>query len=1062
MLFALRPHIRPVIGFGWKHPFVSSLKRTQITRVVGDTKCRVALCLVLLCVSAYGWAQDDSEDARVLFDIPKQRADHALTEFAEQADLTLMVPHDLVRDKAANALIGEYSLEEGADILLAGTGLNPEFSNKLVMSISIDDKSANKGDDMNVKKKAGLLAALAAVFTGANAQDPAVTDVPDPQLEEIVVVGTHIRGIEVVGADVITLDREYIELSGIASTTELIQSMPQNFGLGNEAGEWNAVASESGLNYGFSPSVNLRGLGSDSTLMLLNGRRSASGGDAGNFVDLNTIPTTAIERIDILADGASAIYGSDAVGGVVNVVLRDDYDGAETRIRYAPGTSDIDEIQFNQMFGKSWDSGNILFSYEYYDRSELKSADREYTRNSDLSSLGGGNYSTTSSNPGNILDPSTFQPGWAIPTGQDGTGLTPVDLIDLSPVTGNPDAVNLQNIREGSYVLPKQERHSVFLSASQALSKTVDVFAEIRYSIRDFEFLFQDFGGFLVVPSTNAFFVDPVGGSQSLFYQYSFVDDFGPSRGVGDVESLGGVLGATFSVGDSWELELYGSHGSEDTFRLSTGIPNREFMAVALADPDPATAFNPFADGSNTNPATLATIEGWATIDIESELTTFNVIAEGDLFNMPGGTAKLAIGGEIRNQSLSSNFIDGITTSEPILGSALAIYNLDRDIGAAFAEVYLPFVTDQNSRPGIKNLAVSISGRYEDYSDFGDTFNPKLGLSWSPVESLKFRSTVGTSFRAPLLTELNTNNNFYQTRNRVDPTPADPSNRTLALTLRGNSPDLIPQEGETWTAGFDLVPDALPGLEIGLTYFDTTVENVIRRPDAVAATVFLDPGLAPIIRYVDTINNPDDLADVVALLNDPFCTHSSCATPPDQIEAIVDTRVQNVAKADLSGLDLSVAYAFETSAGAFDLSLYASYLFDFKQQLLNGPAIDKVDTIANPNSLNLRSSLSWNSGGMHATVTAIHIGDYIDNLGSLDCSLTPCPVRSWTTWDLQLGYDFGDRSGFLNDTRLWLTVQNVLDKDPPFVDVATSAVGFDAINANPMGRFASLQLIKGW
>jgi outer membrane receptor protein involved in Fe transport len=245
-----------------------------------------------------------------------------------------------------------------------------------------------------------------------------------------------------------------------------------------------------------------------------------------------------------------------------------------------------------------------------------------------------------------------------------------------------------------------------------------------------------------------------------------------------------------------------------------------------------------------------------------------------------------------------------------------------------------------------------------------------------------------------------------------------------------------------------------------LTYFSTEVENVIQVPLSVFSTVLLDPVTnAPIITRC-----PCDIGALTALLNDPQFIDIGIPIPsPEQIGAIVDARVQNIAKSDLTGLDLNVAYAFEAAAGAFNLSFYASHLFEFQEQLSNGPLVDNVDTIGNPNSLNLRGSLFWNAGSLTAVFTGKHIGGYTDNLGSAKCNINPCAVGSWTTWDLQLGYQLRDRfSGFLGGIKLSASVQNVFDKNPPFVDASDAGVGFDSINANPMGRFAALQFIKDW
>lgn len=1021
----------------------------------------VAICGC--CLTAFA-------DEPVSFQIPAQAAAKGLNLYAEQADLQFMFPYAAVKDVETNEVVGQFDKDVALQTLLADTGLEVVYGENNTATVrpieAATDMTEGSRDSGNSQPTPVLMAqkqtSAPQEQTMKRSNESSTETQPPLEIEEIIVTGSNIRGVEAVGVDVITLDRNYIEHSGISTTTELIQTLPQNVGIGNEAVEREGIVKNSGVNWGFSSGVSLRGLGTDSTLMLLNGRRSAGGGNSANFVDLNTIPTAAIERIDVLADGASAIYGSDALGGVVNVILRDDYEGAETAIRYAPGTSDIDEIQFNQMFGKNWGNGNVLFSYEYYDRSELKSADRIYARDSDLTPLGGGDTSSNGSNPGNI-DRYTGPAGntsvqLAIPPNQDGTALTPADLL--------PGVTNLLNIREGSYILPEQTRHSVFVSARQELSEKVEMFGEARYSTREFDRLNRVTQRLtLTIPNTNAFFVDPspLGDSTSIRMRYSTVDDYGPVRSTGDVDVVGLVLGANVALSESWQLEVFGSIGSEDTNNLATGRVNRALLADALADSDPATAFNPFGDGSFTNPATLAALEGFLKNDVESELTTVDARLDGDLFDMAGGAAKLAVGAQFRDQSLKTTSLEFDTTPVPVANPFGFDVDLERDVTAVFAEIYLPFVTEQNSRPGIKKLGVSIAGRYEDYSDFGDTANPKFGVSWSPTDSLMFRGSAGTSFRAPQLTELDPSNNNIRLINLPD--LASPTGRTMTILSLGKSPDLVPQEGTSWTAGFDVTPISLPGFKLGVTYFSTEVDDIIQVPVSSVISVLLDPiGNAPIITFCPE-TAPGvfgcDVATVTALMNHP--QFISTPIPPEQVGAIADARLQNVANAELSGIDLSLTYAFETDAGAFDLSFYGSHVLEFTQQLLNAPSVDNVDRVGRPNSLNLRSSLSWNAGGMNAGVTVRHIGDYTDDLGSVECSLDPCPVDSWTTWDLRLGYDFGEgTSGFLNGIRLSLYVRNVFDEDPPFVYNSFSAVGFDPINADPMGRFVSFQLNKTW
>lgn len=1044
---------------------------TRRTRT--DIRYVFLLSLLILCLSQFAHAQSELDAETVNFNIPSQSLPSALSTFARQAKLELVFAEPDFDAVQTVAVVGRFRRERALELLLQGTGLRVGYGSGDSVIVQRAEPMETTGDAGigNYANTRDLLAQANAqsnepmADTGfsqternADSERPA-EETKDAVLDEIVVTGTQIRGAGAAGADVITLDRSYIEQGGFATTQEVLQSIPQNFGLGaNESAISGGLSGTNDL--AWSSSVNLRGLGTEATLSLVNGRRTSPGGTVGGFVDLNFIPASAIERVEILADGASANYGSDAIGGVVNVILKKDYDAAETRVRYAPGISDIDEIQLNQVFAKSWESGTAMLSYEYYDRSELKSADRAYAHDSDLTAFGGVDSSTTFSNPGNIVgytaaDGTFVSTQLGIPGVQDGTALTPADLL--------PGTENVQNIREGSWVLPSQERHSAMLNFSQELSDTIELFTEIRYSKREFESRGVSSGtaNRFTVLNTNPFFIDldPSGGSTSLRVNYHFVDDYGQPRTLGDVESVGATFGAVFGLGESWELEAYASQSSEDTFSRFDRFPNTALFGLALADGDPATAFNVFGDGSSTNSATLAAIEGFTERDLESELMIFNVVADGELFELPGGAAKLAIGGEFRDQLFRSSFILFSQTPEPVIsesGTSSSAFDLERDVAAAFAEFFLPLVSGQNEKPGIKRLEVSIAARYEEYSDFGDTLNPKFGVSWSPTDWLTVRSTYGTSFRAPLLTQLDVS--LPRALTFVLPDPSSPTGVSRALIRFGNSASVQPEEGTSWTAGIDIRPDSLPGLSIGLTYFNTALDEKIATPFGRLTDPLLQPDVfAPVIaRVPDNI----DLGAVTTILAD--CTNCGTLTA-DDFDVVLDRRLTNIFKSEVSGLDLNAAYEFETSAGSFHAFVSASHLIGFDEQIfIGGPLQDGLDILAGPTSLKVRGGVGWNYGGLDAALIGNYITDYVSDRAPA-CNVETCPVGSWTTWDINAGYEFGEsHSGLLGGSRFSINVRNVFDEDPPFVHLTSQGLGYDPVNANPFGMYVVFQATKAW
>ena len=376
---------KTIIDTGWKKFFKSSLGRARTIRVADGVK-RLITVAILSCVTTMGWAEEPEADRRIDFHIPQQRADLALTEFAEQADLTLAIPRDVLLGKEANTLIGSYTLQEGIDVLLAGTGLIPEFSNRIVLSIKTDPKSVGEGKTMKSPKKAtGLAALLASVFAGGVGAEELGTTDGDleeflEELEEIIVTGTNIKGVGNQFSPVASITRDEIDFQGLSTVEELINTLPQNFGGGGVSSD---IGGGDNANGAGASAINLRGLGVEATLVLLNGRRVAAGGGLGNFVDVSAIPVSAIDRVEVVADGASAVYGSDAVAGVVNIILRSDYNGAETRINYDTVTDGgAGSFRVGQTIGFSNDRANGMVTYQYGTTNPLESTDKDFSENS--------------------------------------------------------------------------------------------------------------------------------------------------------------------------------------------------------------------------------------------------------------------------------------------------------------------------------------------------------------------------------------------------------------------------------------------------------------------------------------------------------------------------------------------------------------------------------------------------------------------------------------------------------------------------------------------------------
>lgn len=948
-----------------------------------------------------------SQDARQVVRLPEQPLGASLRAVAAQFGRNVSASSELVAGKGAPAIEGSYSFEEAVAQLLRGSGLT----------------AVPAGRGVAIRRVQA---------TEADGRMP-VADA------DIVVTGSRIRGAPPAGARVVTIDRDDIERSGYATTQQLIQALPQNFGGGpNEGTIGFTIRGNSNANLGYGSSVNLRGLGATSTLTLIDGNRVALGGVSGMFVDLSLIPASAIDRVEILADGASAIYGSDAVAGVVNVRLRNDFEGAETRARF--GAADgFKEWQVSQLAGAGWSSGKLVLGYEFYRRGNLAASDRDYVTE-DLRPFGGPDYRKNFSNPGTILaaDGSVY----GIPRGQDGTGLTPGQLL-----AGQP---NLADGRANSDMLPRQERHAAFGSLTQELTPWLRFSAQGFYAVRhgDVRTTPDNYGN-IVVPVSNPFYVDPIGTGQPVVVNYDFTDDLGPQMRRVRVRAWSANAGLEARFG-SWRAELRGSYGIQRERDRSVNIPNYVRLAQALADPDPATAYNLFGDGSHTPRATIERVRGFRENNGTSRVRAAALKLDGPLFALPGGPARLAIGGEIRSERYNARSVTFDFSPEPVDGGS-AGFPIARRVTAAYAELSLPLVGAGQAIPLVEALDLSLAGRLERYSDFGTTANPKIGATWKIGGGLALRGSWGTSFRAPGFADIRTGRGTATYIPLPVPDPASPTGTTNVLALIGSNPDVGPEKAETWTLGAVYAPPALPGLRLDIGYFDiryrdrianlgTDYMSFLSNRDLYGSLITDDPTADLLVRYYGDEN-----------FRNPF------GIPAGAIGAIVDGRTLNLSSVHMNGLDFDLGYAF--TAGATDIAAGVSGAWIFRQRQRitpTAPTEDVVATTGNPVDLRLRGRFNLSNGPWNLAAFVNYVNDYRNT-----AVIPAAHVSSWTTVDVQIGRDLGK---ILPGTRLALSVSNLFDRKPPYVENANifSASGYDPDNASPVGRLVALQLVKTW
>lgn len=982
------------------------------------------------------------------FDIPAGPLDTALKRFIAQSRVQIIFRAEAVRDQKAPALQGRFTPEEGLARLIDGTGLEVRAARAGVLVLQQRGSSptsdprpaASNGGPTVPVEAADTLSPRAAAPTGAAAAT----------LKELVVTGTHIRGAGRTASPVVELDREALERSGRGTLAEALSDLPQVFNGVATPGSSLTGADRTGANAIVAQGVNLRGLGPAATLVLVNGRRMAGAGLTGDFADVSAIPAAAVERVEVLLDGASAIYGSDAVGGVVNIVLRNDFSGAESRLRLGGASGGAGEQQFAHALGRTWDQGSALLAYEYHHSDGLAGAKRDFAASADLRPLGGSDHRQFYSAPGNIMaaDPLTgaYSPAWAIPSLAPGQPLTPGAFV--------LGGVNLGDQRAGADLLPEQERHAVYGAVRQMLSPTLEASAEVRYSRRDFAYATPAPVSLLTVTSANPFFVSPNGSSRHQI-AYAFGEELGPTRSAGRSESLGLTAGFEADISRTWRVEAYAAYAAELSRRGEARRLNSRFLQEALGaiPDDPATAyqavrdgyFNPFGDGAANSEAVLAFIgSGFSRSRYESEVATVNLQADGDLIQLPGGAMKAAIGVQQRHERFvvrSTSAVSGVRAGGRTEGP------YDRRVDAIFLELRAPLVGPTNARPFLERLELIAAGRIERHSDVGESRTPKLGLVWSPHQDLTVRASYGASFRAPALSQV------YEPQDAGPGILPQGSQQQLVLLRVGGNLALKPETARTWAAGLDYSPSRMSGLRLSLNAFEIDFREQIARP--VSDDIYnalTDPAYEPFVRRIDPARS-GDIAAVAAVLATATASTANLF-PPEAYSAIVDARQVNTGGLLIRGIDGAVQWGRDLAEDRLDLRLSGTWFSTYERRVT--PASETVDLAGRagqPPKWRGQASATWTRDPWALTTTLNHVDAAQDASGR--------KIDSWTTADLQLRWEATGQAGWADGISASLSVRNLFDSAPPFYD-NPQGVGYDPANGDPLGRFVALALTKRW
>ena len=1010
---------------------------------------------------------------QVQFDIPPQELPSALLKFSEQSGVQVTSPGLLVEGKKSQGVVGTFSASKALAMLLKDTALNFDVvDGRTVVITATTSAKVSRHELQRVSDTGNAPTAPAGapqvhlaqatstdVQPSQGAQSLSNTPTPVP-LEEVIVTGSSIKQINGETAlPVQVMKREDIERSGATNVQELFQQISAASSSGNTVS-----AQATGFQTGAISTISLRGLGSSRTLILIDGKRSAvygggSAGTAGSSVDISSIPIAAIERVEILKDGASAVYGSDAIAGVVNFILRKNFQGVEvsatggTPTEHGGGQNEL----FSAYLGKGdivQDRYNVALGFNFEHDSTLLGDDRPFATRY---SPGYGNDVTSSfAFPANVSVP--------------GKGT-------LNPLAGNcapslndknfPAQCRFDNSPYDS-LLPEVTTYGVSLNASLAATDTSQFYTEDNVSrVKTWttvqpvplssgnailptdpyysylaNLLATEYPGYKgVAAGQGAFLLPP----SSPYYPTAFATqngingqplnliyrDFanGPRLTEDQADTIRFVLGYKGDTAgwdyDSWFL--YSQVQVKEDLLHGYALYSK---MMPLLD---TGVINPFGPTNDPNALAEAQQDTFVGQDFESKtsITSLNGRISRDLLTLPAGPLSAAAGAEVRRETFEYNPAAAIQTGDISgEGGNQLPESASRNVESAFVEANA-FL--------LKGLQADAAVRFDNYQGVGNTVNPKGSLRWQPEEWVLFRGSAGTGFRAPSLTDLYASQATSVTGNGTrDPIQCptfsanNPACSFQFTTITGGNPHLTPEKSQSYTLGVVFQP--VRDLSIDLDSFWIFLKNEI-----------VDGGLG----YATILQNAQMATQYAYLIN---------RNAAGQIVSIEQTNA-NLFKTDVSGLDMDVKYRINLNkAGLISLFGNGSYFYKYQVQNSNGTWASQIDQgltsvggVVSRFRYNFTAAYELGSWGL--SLTQNFQKRYHDSASSVTDQFRY--VNAYDTVDGQLYF-----SGVQN-LKLTFGVRNMFNAAPPYANYAASANnfigGYDVSYGDPLQRFVYLR-----
>ncbi len=859
-----------------------------------------------------------------------------------------------------------------------------------------------------------LMLAVSMIATAMSA--PVLANESPIAEEELIVTGSYIKGTP--GDSVMpvqTLDRSYIDSIGATTVADILEKLSINSGSENQADSFTQGATQGTSN------VNLRGLGLSSTLVLINGRRQTVSGaitnDGSVFVDTSTIPVDALERVEVLKEGAASTYGSDAIAGVVNFILRKDFEGFELNLGGSKVTDGSQkDLDIGFVYGGGSDSVHYTISAHYMDRSPLPGTERRDLVESATSGLGSSFL---------LLGPSTVATGpyagtYAAFGSAANPGCDPDDLgVVIPQFSGSRCGFNFGPLYN---LVNTETRAQLYGNLSVDISDSTELFAELGFSTGEVEDNPQSpsypdltFPFFGATYPTNPFGVGVLWLGRPLNGIYP--TPLAPREN----DTVRASVELTGSVSDNWEWNT-ALTVSQNKYRQELEDIRASRLQAAFAGvggPNNDEWLDPFADISVPLSDTLVDdLKHVSKSEKTTDLIVIDAVLSGELAEMPAGSIGAAIGVQYRNEGFQVETddvyeitFDADGNPEPVdlifLGG-LSEVDERRNTFAVFAEAQIPFS---------ENLEVTTAIRYEKLQD-DHSIDPKIAMKWQVADNVALRSSVSTAFREASLSQkyasavtLNGLQDYDVNGNPVG------SNVFRRVAATGN-PDVSPEQSTNYNFGVILEPT--DSLDIKLDYWGIEYTDLITVENA-QGKIIADPFGEDIIR--------DGLGNLSGVNVDYF----------------------NSSSVRVNGIDIESTWSITDS---LDLGLAASHFIRYDMTLASG---DRIDAAGYLNTANFARSmpedkanisLNWNSDMHSASANINYISGYDYNPGTDTSTYEESSISSFVTLDTQYTFtmDIGE-----SETALTIGAKNLLDEEPPHVTV-TGNLNYDPKQHSPLGR----------